>query len=39
VYRLDWTEREASVVRPPAERPFFPALPGPEVALVAMGAG
>ena len=39
VYRLEVTEAPVSVVLPPAERPFFCALPGPEVALVAMGEG
>jgi hypothetical protein len=39
VYRLDWTDVALSVVRPPADRPFFCALPGPDVALVAMGEG
>jgi hypothetical protein len=39
VYRLDVVVRPASVVRPPADRPFFCALPGPGLALVAMGEG
>ena len=39
VYRLDWTDLGASVVRPPADRPFLLALPGPDLALVAMGEG
>jgi hypothetical protein len=43
VYLLDWTDwvcaLPAGVVRPPAERPFFCALPGPALALVAMAEG
>jgi hypothetical protein len=41
VYRLLWTLFPGSVVRPPEERPFFCALPGPALALalVAMAEG
>ena len=43
VYLLDWTDwvcaLPAGVVRPPAERPFFCALPGPALAFVAMAEG
>ena len=39
VYRLDVTGAAASVVLPPAERPFFCAFPGPDLAFVAMGEG
>jgi len=32
-------EAPGSVVRPPDERPFFCAFPGPALALVAMAEG
>ena len=40
VYRLDWTDlRRPRWSGRPTERPFFSALPGPDLALVAMGEG